>query len=200
MPHFEEFYANKLRGGLGVVTRNSVLDLRERIPRAGRRLDPGHAGAQPLRASEIRRHTPGSARKAAARPCSNRSARPFWRPRSAAGSTGSDLSAGGRPRILCGFGRKAGARGLTDRSKNRTHPNSGGKSKNGNTRPTLPRTNIGCHGRALSRPSLSLVPHIALSRHPRGPCPGDPDCLRRRALLSRDGRHKAGHDSEREKM
>jgi len=28
MPHFEEFYANKLRGGLGVVDADSVLDLR----------------------------------------------------------------------------------------------------------------------------------------------------------------------------
>ena len=28
MPHFEEFYANKLRGGLGVVDAESVLDLR----------------------------------------------------------------------------------------------------------------------------------------------------------------------------
>jgi hypothetical protein len=29
MPHFEEFYADKLRGGLGVVDAESVLDLRE---------------------------------------------------------------------------------------------------------------------------------------------------------------------------
>jgi hypothetical protein len=28
MPHFEEFYANKLRGSLGVVDADSVLDLR----------------------------------------------------------------------------------------------------------------------------------------------------------------------------
>jgi hypothetical protein len=28
MPHFEEFYADKLRGGLGVVDAESVLDLR----------------------------------------------------------------------------------------------------------------------------------------------------------------------------
>ena len=28
MPHFEEFYANKLRGGLGVVDAETVLDLR----------------------------------------------------------------------------------------------------------------------------------------------------------------------------
>jgi hypothetical protein len=28
MPHFEEFYANKLRGGLGVTDAESVLDLR----------------------------------------------------------------------------------------------------------------------------------------------------------------------------
>jgi len=28
MPHFEEFYANKLRGGLGVVDAEAVLDLR----------------------------------------------------------------------------------------------------------------------------------------------------------------------------
>ena len=28
MPHFDEFYANKLRGGLGVVDADSVLDLR----------------------------------------------------------------------------------------------------------------------------------------------------------------------------
>jgi hypothetical protein len=28
MPHFDEFYANKLRGGLGVTDAESVLDLR----------------------------------------------------------------------------------------------------------------------------------------------------------------------------
>ena len=28
MPHFEEFYANKLRGSLGVAEAESVLDLR----------------------------------------------------------------------------------------------------------------------------------------------------------------------------
>ncbi len=28
MPHFDEFYANKLRGGLGVTDADSVLDLR----------------------------------------------------------------------------------------------------------------------------------------------------------------------------
>ena len=28
MPHFDEFYADKLRGGLGVVDAESVLDLR----------------------------------------------------------------------------------------------------------------------------------------------------------------------------
>lgn len=28
MPHFEEFYANKLRGSLGVVDADAVLDLR----------------------------------------------------------------------------------------------------------------------------------------------------------------------------
>jgi hypothetical protein len=28
MPHFEEFYADKLRGGLGLVDAESVLDLR----------------------------------------------------------------------------------------------------------------------------------------------------------------------------
>jgi hypothetical protein len=28
MPHFEEFYADKLRGGLGVVDAEAVLDLR----------------------------------------------------------------------------------------------------------------------------------------------------------------------------
>jgi hypothetical protein len=28
VPHFEEFYADKLRGGLGVVDAESVLDLR----------------------------------------------------------------------------------------------------------------------------------------------------------------------------
>ncbi len=29
MPHFEEFYADKLRGSLGVVDAESVLDLRQ---------------------------------------------------------------------------------------------------------------------------------------------------------------------------
>ena len=29
MPHFEDFYANKLRGSLGVTDAESVLDLRE---------------------------------------------------------------------------------------------------------------------------------------------------------------------------
>jgi len=29
MPHFEEFYANKLRGSLGVADAEAVLDLRE---------------------------------------------------------------------------------------------------------------------------------------------------------------------------
>ncbi|KFG70484.1 hypothetical protein [Microvirga sp. BSC39] len=28
MPHFDEFYANKLRGGLGVTDADTVLDLR----------------------------------------------------------------------------------------------------------------------------------------------------------------------------
>ncbi len=28
MPHFDEFYANKLRGGLGVIDAETVLDLR----------------------------------------------------------------------------------------------------------------------------------------------------------------------------
>jgi hypothetical protein len=42
MPHFDEFYANKLRGGLGVTDAESVLDLR------GASLDKAKASLQDM--------------------------------------------------------------------------------------------------------------------------------------------------------
>ena len=68
MPHFEDYYASKLRGSLGVSDAEAVLDLREHRA-SRRRARSGHAAAQPVRPGEERRRgVSGACPKAAATP------------------------------------------------------------------------------------------------------------------------------------
>jgi hypothetical protein len=60
MPHFEQFYANKLRGSLGLTDAEAVLDLRGATREQAAASIQGHAGAQPVRGQQDRGGAPRS--------------------------------------------------------------------------------------------------------------------------------------------